>query len=184
VETADALRMLVEFDCDAAQGYHISRPVAAEAIVPLLRGDGRTSGAVSQTPGAESNNADRRSLVAANSSSRRDIDAAVRASCAGRTAGESLVALGAIKPRSLEAFLKQVPPVPMRRDTGLSETDLLNLLMKIISSGALETTSSFADAIKLPRKSSPSWSTRPSLPNSPGTWGLLGQAGWTTCATA
>lgn len=38
VETADALRMLVEFDCDAAQGYHISRPVAAEAIVPLLRG--------------------------------------------------------------------------------------------------------------------------------------------------
>jgi EAL domain-containing protein (putative c-di-GMP-specific phosphodiesterase class I) len=38
VETADALRMLVEFDCDAAQGYHISRPVAAEAILPLLRG--------------------------------------------------------------------------------------------------------------------------------------------------
>ncbi len=38
VETADALRMLVEFGCDAAQGYHISRPLAAEAILPLLHG--------------------------------------------------------------------------------------------------------------------------------------------------
>jgi EAL domain-containing protein (putative c-di-GMP-specific phosphodiesterase class I) len=38
VESAEALRMLVEFGCDAAQGYYISRPLAAERIRPLLRG--------------------------------------------------------------------------------------------------------------------------------------------------
>ncbi len=38
VESAEALRMLVEFGCDAAQGYYISRPLAAEGIRPLLRG--------------------------------------------------------------------------------------------------------------------------------------------------
>jgi EAL domain-containing protein (putative c-di-GMP-specific phosphodiesterase class I) len=38
VETAEALRMLVEFGCDAAQGYYISRPLEADTILPLLRG--------------------------------------------------------------------------------------------------------------------------------------------------
>ena len=38
VESAEALRMLVEFGCDAAQGYYISRPLAAQDIRPLLRG--------------------------------------------------------------------------------------------------------------------------------------------------
>jgi hypothetical protein len=37
-------------------------------------------------------------------------------------------------------------------ETGIGETDLLNLLMKIIFVRALETSSSFADAIKLPPK--------------------------------
>jgi EAL domain-containing protein (putative c-di-GMP-specific phosphodiesterase class I) len=36
VESAEALHMLVEFGCDAAQGYHISRPIAAASIQPLL----------------------------------------------------------------------------------------------------------------------------------------------------
>jgi len=93
-------------------------------------------------------------LVAANLVKPQDIDAAVTRQLAqGGRLGESLVALGAIKAEVLEAFLKQVPPVPMSvADTGLSETDLLNLLMKIIFVRALETTSSFADAIKLPPK--------------------------------
>jgi EAL domain-containing protein (putative c-di-GMP-specific phosphodiesterase class I) len=36
VETAEALRMLVDYGCDTAQGYCISRPLTAEAILPLL----------------------------------------------------------------------------------------------------------------------------------------------------
>ncbi len=36
VESAEALRMLVDFGCDAAQGYHISRPVGGEAIPGLF----------------------------------------------------------------------------------------------------------------------------------------------------
>jgi EAL domain-containing protein (putative c-di-GMP-specific phosphodiesterase class I) len=38
IESAAALQMLVSLGCDAAQGYHISRPIAADAILPLLRG--------------------------------------------------------------------------------------------------------------------------------------------------
>jgi EAL domain-containing protein (putative c-di-GMP-specific phosphodiesterase class I) len=36
VESAEALHMLVEFGCDAAQGYHIGRPLPAASIQPLL----------------------------------------------------------------------------------------------------------------------------------------------------
>src|SRR5258706_12207332 len=55
--------------------------------------------------------------------------------------------------KKLEAFLNQVPPVPMSvAETGISSSELLNLLMKIILVRALETASSFAEAIHLPRK--------------------------------
>ena len=93
-------------------------------------------------------------LVAANLVKPQDIDAAVKRQLAqGGRLGESLVALGAIKAEVLEAFLNQVPPVPMSvAETGISPTELLNLLMKIIFVRALETASSFADAIQLPRK--------------------------------
>lgn len=37
VETAEALRMLIDFSCDTAQGYYVSRPLPAEEILPLLR---------------------------------------------------------------------------------------------------------------------------------------------------
>ncbi len=93
-------------------------------------------------------------LVAANLVKPRDIDVAVKRQLAeGGRLGESLVALGAIKAEVLEAFLNQVPPVPMSvTETGIGQTDLLNLLMKIIFVRALETASSFAEAIRLPRK--------------------------------
>jgi EAL domain-containing protein (putative c-di-GMP-specific phosphodiesterase class I) len=38
VESAEALRMLVDFGCDAAQGYYISRPLPPREILALLRG--------------------------------------------------------------------------------------------------------------------------------------------------
>jgi hypothetical protein len=93
-------------------------------------------------------------LVAANLVKPSDIDAAVKRQLAqGGRLGESLVAVGAIKAEVLEAFLNQVPPVPMSvAETAVSSSELLNLLMKIILVRALETVSSFAEAIHLPRK--------------------------------
>jgi hypothetical protein len=93
-------------------------------------------------------------LVAANLVTMDQIDAAVKRQVAeGGRLGESLVELGFIKTEVLEAFLNQVPHVPMSvAETGISPTDLLNLLMKIIFVRALESTSSFAQAIKLPPK--------------------------------
>jgi hypothetical protein len=93
-------------------------------------------------------------LVAANLVTAADIDAAIKRQLEeGGRLGESLVALGVIKENVLEAFLKQVPAVPTSvADTGISEAELLNLMMKQIFVGALETASSFAEAMKLPPK--------------------------------
>lgn len=93
-------------------------------------------------------------LVAARLVKPEEIDEAVKRQLAqGGRLGASLVAIGAIKADVLEAFLNQVPPVPMSiAETGIGETDLLNLLMKIIFVRALENASAFADAIKLPPK--------------------------------
>ena len=81
-------------------------------------------------------------LVAANLVKPDEIDAAVKRQVAeGGRLGESLVELGFIKTEVLEAFLNQVPHVPMSvAETGIGPTDLLNLLMKIIFVRALEST--------------------------------------------
>jgi hypothetical protein len=93
-------------------------------------------------------------LVAANLVKPEDIDAGVKRQLAmGGRLGESLVALGFIKAEVLEAFLNQVPPVPLSvADTGIGATELLNLMMKIVFVRALETATSFAEAMKLPPK--------------------------------
>src|SRR5262249_6679159 len=71
----------------------------------------------------------------------------------GGRLGESLVALGVIKAEVLESFLTQVPPVPASvKETGVDGADLLNLLLKIILVRGLETVSSLAQGICLPRK--------------------------------
>ena len=36
VENAACLQMLLEMGCDTAQGYHISRPLCADALTQLL----------------------------------------------------------------------------------------------------------------------------------------------------
>jgi energy-coupling factor transporter ATP-binding protein EcfA2 len=93
-------------------------------------------------------------LVAANLVSAADIDAALnRQATQGGRLGPNLVALGAIGYEALEAFLEAIPPVPLSiAETGISETELLNLLLKTMLAESLETSSAFADAVKLPPK--------------------------------
>ena len=65
--------------------------------------------------------------------------------------GDNLVAIGAISKKDLEAFIHKIPPEPANlAATGLDETDLLGLLMRLIYTGALESVRQFVDAIKLP----------------------------------
>jgi hypothetical protein len=93
-------------------------------------------------------------LVAARLVKPEDIEAALKRQLAsGGRLGESLVALGAIKAETLDAFLNQVPPVPTSlKETGIDASELLNLLLKIILVRGTETVSSFSEAIRLPRK--------------------------------
>jgi hypothetical protein len=70
----------------------------------------------------------------------------------GGRLGDNLVALGAIDADVLNAFMHRIPAEPKDiADTGIDETDLLALLMKLIYSGRLEKAGQYADAIKLPQ---------------------------------
>ncbi len=93
-------------------------------------------------------------LVGARLVKPEEIDAALkRQLTSGGRLGENLVALGAIKAETLDAFLNQVPPVPQSmKETGVDPADLLNLLMKIILVRGVETVSAFTEAIRLPRR--------------------------------
>ncbi len=69
----------------------------------------------------------------------------------GGRLGDNLVALGVLSREVLDAFLHRIPAEPADiRATGIDETDLLGLLMKLIYTGRLETLRQFTDAIKLP----------------------------------
>ena len=37
VEDAEALRLLAEWGCEVAQGFHVARPMPTEAVIPWLR---------------------------------------------------------------------------------------------------------------------------------------------------
>jgi hypothetical protein len=91
-------------------------------------------------------------LVSANLVTQADIDRAIanRTKTGGRL-GDQLVALGAISRAALEGFTNQIPPEPdSLAATGINPTELINLLIKQIHMGRLETIASFIDAIKLP----------------------------------
>jgi hypothetical protein len=92
-------------------------------------------------------------LVAAKLVTMGNIDAAVKQQIArGGRLGDNLVELGFIKRESLEAFLQRLPKEPSTiADTGIPETDLLNLLIKAIYVSRLDTVSQYVNAIKLPR---------------------------------
>jgi hypothetical protein len=65
--------------------------------------------------------------------------------------GDNLVAIGAISKKDLEAFIHKIPPEPASVEaTGLDESDLLGLLMRLIYTGGLESVRQFVEAIKLP----------------------------------
>ena len=69
----------------------------------------------------------------------------------GGRLGENLVAIGAIPQAKLDAFIHRIPAEPSNlASTGIEESDLLGLLMKLIYTGRLESNRQFVEAIKLP----------------------------------
>jgi hypothetical protein len=69
----------------------------------------------------------------------------------GGRLGDQLVAVDAISSAELEAFLHQIPAEPeTMADTGVSQTELMTLLMKLIHASRLATAQQFIAAIKLP----------------------------------
>jgi hypothetical protein len=69
----------------------------------------------------------------------------------GGRLGQNLVAIGAIDERVLQTFLRRIPVEPVDlAATGVDETELIALLLKIIYTGRLETVRQYVQAIKLP----------------------------------
>ena len=69
----------------------------------------------------------------------------------GGRLGDNLVALGAIDQKTLDSYLHRIPAEPADiAATGVEESDLIGLLMKIVYSDRLQSVRQFIDAIKLP----------------------------------
>jgi DNA polymerase III delta prime subunit len=69
----------------------------------------------------------------------------------GGRLGDNLVALGAIDEPTLDSYLHRIPAEPADiAATGIDETDLVGLLMKLIYSLRLKSVRQYMDAIKLP----------------------------------
>jgi predicted ATPase with chaperone activity len=92
-------------------------------------------------------------LVAQGLVSREDVEAALeRQRNEGGLLGEHLIALGKLDPADLERVMKSSPPSPRdAEETGLSLTDLLNLIAKTMYSGA-EMPSVIGGILKLPQR--------------------------------
>jgi hypothetical protein len=70
----------------------------------------------------------------------------------GGRLGENLVAIGAIREDVLDGFIRRIPSEPKSiAATGITDTDLLALLMKLIYVCRLEKVGQCSDAIKLPQ---------------------------------
>src|SRR5208337_701672 len=82
----------------------------------------------------------------------RDVAAALeRLKAHGGRLGENLVAIGAIDQEVLDGFIHRIPREPKDiAATGIEETELLALLMKVIYSFGLTNIAQFTDALKLP----------------------------------
>jgi hypothetical protein len=69
----------------------------------------------------------------------------------GGRLGDNLVALGAIDEKTLDSYLHRIPGEPADIGaTGIDETDLVGLLMKLIYSARLQSVRQYMDAIMLP----------------------------------
>ncbi len=78
-------------------------------------------------------------------------DALERLNTHGGRLGENLVAMGAIDQSVLDGFIHRIPMEPKDvAATGIEESELLALLMKIVYSFGLSTIAQYTDAIKLP----------------------------------
>jgi hypothetical protein len=75
-----------------------------------------------------------------------------RAKTEGGRLTDNLVAIGAINQKVLDAFVHRIPKEPENIEaTGISDTDLMSLFMKLIYSGRLEKVGQITEAIKLPQ---------------------------------
>jgi len=78
-------------------------------------------------------------------------DALQRQAGQGGRFGDQLVAAGHISQAALDAFIYKTPIEPENIDaTGIDESELVSLLMKLIYTWRLESTRDFVEAIKLP----------------------------------
>src|ERR1035437_2114396 len=78
-------------------------------------------------------------------------DALKRRAGKGGRFGDHLVAAGHMTQAALDAFIYKTPVEPASIEaTGIDESELISLLMKLIYTWRLESTRDFADAIKLP----------------------------------
>jgi hypothetical protein len=91
-------------------------------------------------------------LVRAKLVTEKDVTAALeRLKVHGGRLGDNLVAVGAIDEAVLNGFIHRIPKEPKDiAATGLEETELLALLMKVIYTFGLSGIAQYADAIKLP----------------------------------
>jgi hypothetical protein len=91
-------------------------------------------------------------LIRAKLVTEKDVaDALERMKTYGGRLGDNLVSVGAIDQSVLDGFIHRIPREPKNiAATGIEETELLGLLMKIIYSFGLSTMAQYADAIKLP----------------------------------
>jgi len=92
-------------------------------------------------------------LVRANLVTEQDVSAALQRQVSqGGTLGDNLVALGLIEARAIDRFIHRVPQEPPDiESTGIADTDLLALFMKLMFSARMEKIGQIADGIKLPQ---------------------------------
>ena len=92
-------------------------------------------------------------LIAAGMVSAQDVQDALRLQThQGGLLGDNLIAIGAVAAHDLQRFLSRMPPAPTSvADTGLSETELLNLMLKFIHTQAMDRASTLAEAMCLPQ---------------------------------
>lgn len=92
-------------------------------------------------------------LIRANLVTEKDVNAALQRQVSqGGTLGDNLVALGLIDGRTIDRFIHRIPQEPKDiESTGIADTDLLALFMKLMFSSRLEKIGQIADGIKLPQ---------------------------------
>src|SRR5258705_7397500 len=82
-----------------------------------------------------------------------DIEAALaRQVTDGGRLGENLIALGVVTADQIATVVNAAPAIPMSiEETGVSDRNLMNLMLKFMHVEAAETVLNLADLMKLPR---------------------------------